>query len=434
MQTNIIKNDARTINGWAMFDWANSSYALVISTAIFPIYFNAVCSKTVNILGQEVLSSSIFSYAISLAYFILALTSPILSGIADYGGNKKSFLRFFTMLGAIACMSMIFFKTESQTAYGLTCFILATIGFSGGLVFYNAYLPEIVTEDRFDKVSARGFAFGYVGSVILLIMNLIVIQKHEWFGIATEGAATPYAFLMVGIWWLGFSQITFNRLPSTAAKADYSNPISKGLKQFSKVWNEIKKISNIKYFLFSFLFYNAGVQTVIFLATTFAKEELKMETAELISIVLLLQIVGIGGAYLFAAISDRKGNKISLTITLVIWALVCVSAFLVQTKTQFYGVAFGVGLVMGGVQSLSRATYSKLIPEDTQNNTSFFSFMDIVEKSSVILGSLSFGLIGQLTGNMRWSALTMGLFFIIGLIFLYFVKMKSETTKTYDTI
>ena len=428
MSSNITKNDPRIINGWAMFDWANSAFSLVISTAIFPIYFNGICAQTVNLFGFELLSSSVYSYSISVAYLILALSSPILSGIADYGGNKKAFLRFFTMLGAAACMAMIFFKTESQTMFGLVCFIIATIGYSGGLVFYNAYLPEIVTEDRLDKVSARGFAFGYIGSVILLVSNLVVIQKYAWFGFSSEAEATPVAFLMVGVWWLAFSQITFFRLPNSTQVADYSSPVTKGLEQFKKVWGEVKQITNIKFFLFSFFFYNAGVQTVIFLATTFAQKELGMATAELIGIVLMLQIVGILGAYLFAAISDRRGNKFSLSVTLIIWGLVCLAAFLVQTKGQFYGIAFGVGLVMGGVQSLSRATYSKLIPKETSNTTSFFSFMDIVDKTSVIMGSLSFGLIGQLTGNLRYSALTMALFFVIGFMFLYFVKIEKKTS------
>ena len=262
-------NDKRIINGWAIFDWANSAYALVITVAIFPIYFNSIVDDTIDILGVTVTDSALFSYSISLAYILIAIALPLLSGMADYGGQKMKFMRFFTMLGGIACISLFFFEDEfffqngAPLAIGIIGFILATIGFAGGLVFYNSYLPIIVTEDRYDAVSAKGYAFGYIGSVLLLIVNLVIIQNPEWFGIQSVGFATRLAFVMVGLWWIGFSQITFNRLPKDKKNHFEGNLLKKGYEELQKVWRNVKHQKNIKGFLFSFFFYSAGVQTVL---------------------------------------------------------------------------------------------------------------------------------------------------------------------------
>ena len=428
-------NDKRIINGWAIFDWANSAYALVITVAIFPIYFNSIVDDTINILGVEVTDSALFSYSISLAYILIAIALPLLSGMADYGGQRMRFMRFFTMMGGLACISLFFFEDEfffqngAPLAIGITGFIIATIGFAGGLVFYNSYLPIIVTEDRYDYVSAKGYSYGYVGSVLLLIVNLVIIQNPDWFGIKSVGLATRLAFVMVGVWWIGFSQITFKRLPKDKKNGFTGNLLSKGYEELKKVWNNVKNQKNIKGFLFSFFFYSAGVQTVLFLASTFASDELKFEAGELILVVLILQLVALVGAYLFARISNLIGNKTSLIVMLVIWTLICLMAYFVQTKLEFYFVASGVGLVMGGIQSLSRSTYSKLIPENTKDTASYFSFYDVLEKLAVVLGTFSFGFIDQLTGSMRGSILALIVFFVIGLVVLLGIKIMPATEQ-----
>jgi UMF1 family MFS transporter len=423
MQTTL--NNRRTINAWALFDWANSAFALVIAVAIFPAYFTQVTDDEVRVLGIHMSNSSLYAYAISAAYLVITLLSPLLSGIADYGGKRKTFLRTFTTIGALACISLYFFKGMGQLELGVIAFILGVIGFAGGLVFYNSYLPVIASEDRYDRVSAKGFAFGYIGSVLLLLINLLVISKPTWFGLPEEGSmAVRLSFVMVGLWWLGFSAISFRRLPRDAEGRPQTKLITRGMEELRKVWRTVRHQRYIKAFLLSFFCYSAGVQTVLYLAATFAEKELQFDTGQLIGVILLLQIVAIGGAYLFAKVSAWKGNKASLMVMLIIWTSICFCAYFVQTDMQFYIIAASVGTVMGGIQSLSRSTYSKLLPEKTPDTTSYFSFYDVLEKTAIIIGTFSFGFIEQLTGSMRLSVLLLGVFFVAGLLALIKVKVQ----------
>ena len=424
-------NDPKIINGWAMFDWANSSYALVITAAIFPIYFNSVIDPEFTFLGIEMTNTAIFSYSISFAYIIIVLSLPILSGIADYGGKRLYFMKFFTALGSLACICLFFFTGMENMWIGLSCSILAMIGFACGQVFYNSFLPIIASEDQLDRVSARGFSFGYIGSVILLIFNLVMIQKPEWFGMeAGTDLPARISFIMVGLWWIGFAQIPFRRLPKDDTDAPKDNLISKGFEELKKVWGEVKTQRNTKFFLLSFFFYSAGAQTVIFLASTFATQELKFEGSELIYTILILQIVAIFGAFIFAKVSGKWGNKASLITMLVIWMAICIMAYFVDQKFQFYIVAALVGLVMGGIQSLSRSTYSKLLPKDTEDTTSYFSFYDVLEKMAIVIGTFSFGFIELATGGMRNSILALSVFFLLGIIVLSTVKVQAAQKTT----
>lgn len=419
-------NDKKTINAWALFDWANSAFALVITVAIFPAYFTTVTAETVSILGIEMSNSTLFAYAISGSYLIIALFSPLLSGIADSGGKKKFFLQLFTTIGSIGCLSLFFYDNGSPVALGVIGFMMGMIGFAGGLVFYNSYLPEIVTEDRYDSVSAKGFSYGYIGSVLLLCINLMIIQKPEWFGLADTGTlAARIAFLMVGLWWIGFALIPFKVLPADPKRKLQKGLLASGINELKKVWNELKSQSNIKAFLLSFFCYSAGVQTILFLASIFAEKELEFDAGRLIIVVLILQIVAIVGAYVFAKVSEKLGNVTSIFIMLFIWVGICLLAYFVQNQDQFYGVAASVGFVMGGIQSLSRSTYSKLIPAETEDTTSYFSFYDVVEKVAIIVGTFSFGFIEQITGSMRISVLVLAIFFIVSLLILTKVKVKS---------
>lgn len=427
LKNTIELNNKKVINAWAIFDWANSAYALVITTAIFPKYFMSVTDPDITFGSMHFTNSSLYAYSISLAYMIIAFCSPALSGIADSSGRKKFFLRGFTMIGATACIALFYFKGMGQLYLGAGAFIIATIGFAGGLVFYNSYLPEIATEDQYDKVSAKGFAYGYVGSVILLLINLAIILKPEFFGISTPGLPARIAFVMVGMWWIGFSQITFKYLPKDNKTVVGSNIITKGFREIKKVWLELKSQGNTRKFLLAFFCYSAGVQTVLYMASTFADKELKFPASELIAIIIILQLVAIGGAYLFAHLSKLKGNKYSLIFMLVIWVIICVAAYVVNTKLQFYLLASAVGMVMGGIQSLSRSTYSKLLPTNLHDTTSYFSFYDVLEKLAIVIGTFSFGFIENLTGGMRNSVLTLGLFFILGIIFISKVKVPERS-------
>jgi len=422
----IIKNNKKTVNAWALFDWANSAYALVISTAIFPIYFIEYTPDTITFGNYTFTNSSLYSFAVSFSYVLIALLSPLLSGMADYGGRRKFFLKLFTLIGSLSCIALYFFKGEPQLWLGTSAFVLASMGFAGGIVFYNSYLPLIVTEDRYDRVSAKGFAMGYIGSVILLIFILVMILRPAWFGITDPQLPARIGFILVGVWWLGFAQITFKYLPKDYRILSEESLIKKGYQEIKSVFKKLNHQPEIKKFLYAFFFYSAGVQTVIYLATVFADKVLNFESTEMIIIVLLLQLVAIGGAYLFAYISKLFGNKKSLIIMVIIWIGICFGAHYCYSKDLFYGLAALVGLVMGGIQSISRSTYSKMLENKEEDVTSYFSFYDVLYKGSIVVGTLAFGIVDNLTGNMRYSVLALALFFVAGLLILTRVKLKTK--------
>jgi len=422
-------NNKKIINAWCMFDWANSVYSLVIISTIFPIYYNSTTTvngnDTVVFFGIQITNSVLYSYALSFSFLFIAAFLPLLTGIADYGGKKKMFMKGFTYLGGISCILLYFFQ-GSNIEFGIIISVLASIAFSGSLVFYDSFLPEIASSDQYDKISAKGFSFGYGGSVLLLILCLIMIQKPELFGFSSALLPTRLSFILVGLWWIGFAQISFFYLPTNPFhKTTHGRYLTKGYREIKKVWNTLSQLPSLKRFLWAYFFYNMGVQTVMYLATLFADKELKMEGGELIMTILIIQLVAIAGSYLFARLSSLKGNKFSLIIMVIIWTLICISAYLVMDKYQFYALAFVVGLVMGGIQSLSRASYSKLIPEDTENHASYFSFYDVIYNVSIVLGTFAYGAIEQFTGSMRLSALALAIFFICGLFILMSVRFPA---------
>ena len=423
--SDIIKNVKKTINAWALFDWANSAYALVISTAIFPIFFIANTEPVINIGSLSFTNSSLWTFAVSFSYIIIAFITPLLSGMADYSGRRMFFLKIFTVLGSLSCIALYYFKGVPQLWLGTTAFILATIGFAGGIVFYNSYLPLIVTEDRLDKVSAKGFAAGYIGSVILLLFILWMVMSPNTFSIPGEtediqiNNASRIGFVLVGVWWIIFGFISFHNLPKDKRLFSEDNLLMKGYQEIKKVYAELQTQPEIKKFLWSFFFYSAGVQTIIYVATVFAKIILGFESSEMIAIVLVLQLVGIVGAYFFAYLSDIIGNKKSLIIMILIWIVICLVAYVTTGKTLFYFLAGLVGMVMGGIQSLSRSTYSKMLNDKAEDVTSYFSFYDVLYKTSIVAGTLAYGAVDNLTGNLRYSVLVLGLFFVIGLIILF---------------
>ena len=428
------KGDHKLINSWAFYDWANSVYSLVISTAVFPLYYTAVTEgQVVSFLGMEwEHPDSLYSYALSFSFLIVAFISPILSGIADYTGSKKKFMKFFCALGSISVMSLYFFDDVSTVWIGIVFTILASIGFWASLVFYNAYLPEVAHPEQQDRASARGFMYGYVGSIILLIINLVMIQKPDLFGISA-GLASRLSFVMVGIWWLGFAQVTFKRLPEDVynrkPEEDY---IWKGFGELKKVWKEVGEYPTLKKFLISFFLLSVGVQTIILLATIFGSTELGLETIDLIITVLLIQFVAILGAFLFSRLSEKKGNIFALKVTIVIWMVVCFCAFMLHRElpnvaTYFYSLGIVLGLVLGAIQSLTRSTYSKLLPT-TQDTATYFSFYDVTEKIAIVLGTFVYGFLYAITNSMQYSVLCLALFFLAAFIILSTLK-KTKYVK-----
>jgi UMF1 family MFS transporter len=428
------KGDKKLINAWAFYDWANSVYSLVIATAVFPIYYESVTSGdngVVQFFGSEFNNSALLSYSLSFSFLIVAFMSPFLSGIADYSGNKKRFMQFFCYLGSLSVMSLYFFKGQDTLWVGILGAILASIGFWGSIVFYNSYLPEIAFPEQHDRVSAKGFMFGYTGSLILLIFNLTMVMKPEWFGITDSSLPARISFLSVGIWWIGFAQVTFYYLPNNVfnkkAKKGY---IFNGLRELKIVTKSINERTDLKQFLTSFFLYSIGVQTVILLAGIFGKKELGITTSKLIVIILLINVVAIFGAYLFSRISEKIGNVKTLKLTIAIWCLICLAAYLLDAKSeyidiQFYALGGTIGMVLGAIQSLSRSTYSKLLP-DTEDHATYFSFFDVTEKIAIVVGTFIFGFVASITNSMRNSFFVLAVFFLLGYIVLSFMKDKKD--------
>ena len=417
----------KVVNGWAMYDWANSVYNLVITSTIFPVYFNAVTGdgddKTTDklvIWGYTFVNTSLYTYVLAFAFVIVAILSPILSSVADYRGNKKQFLRFFCTMGALACCSLYFFDKDHITG-GLISVIIACVGFWSSLVFYNSYLPEIAAPEDRDRISAKGFMMGYIGSVLLQLICFVFVLKPDLFGI-TVGKASQISFLLVGVWWIAFGWLAIGRLPSgKGVKGTQSkNLITQGYKELHKVWLELKTQHTLKRFLFSFFFYNMGVQTVMLAATIYGKETLKITDENLIISILIIQIVAIPGANLMARLARKRGNLNTLMVAVIIWIGGCIIGYNLPERQNipFYALAIVVGFVMGGIQSVSRSTYSKLMPV-THDTTSYFSFYDVTEKIAIVIGMFSFGYINELTGSLRNSILALGIFFVIGFILLY---------------
>jgi UMF1 family MFS transporter len=361
---------------------------------------------------------------------VIAILSPILSSIADYKGNKKAFMRFFCYMGATACIALTFL-TKENIPFGIVCSIIGSIGFCGSIVFYNSYLPEIAAEEDQDRISARGFAMGYIGSVSLMVVCLVFIMLNDSKNLGWGAWPARLSFLAVGLWWAGFAQITFRHLPpsSPSKQSPEHNIFVNGFHELKKVWQQLQHHPITKRFLRSFFFYNMGVQTVMYLATYFASAELKLASSELIITVLLIQLVAIAGATVFARLSNRTSNIFSLGLIILIWIGICIFAYFVRTTMQFYLLATIVGLVMGGVQSMSRSTYSKLIPP-TKDTASYFSFYDVCDKVGTVIGTLSFGFIGEVFGGLRNSVLALMIFFIVGGILLAFVDMKQKSVVT----
>lgn len=455
-------NNPKTIRAWTFYDWANSVFSLTIATAIFPPYYEAVSKAAsisqgnapdgpfyLDILGLKVVNTALYSYALSLGFLLVAFFSPVLSGIADARKNKKTFMRFFAYLGSLSCLLM-FFMTPETVYFGILLFVLSLFGFGGSIVFYNAFLPEIVTEDRYDEVSARGFSMGYIGSVLLLIINLALIIKADFFfpienlakeyelagldaTLALEKAKSYYetlairlSFVSVGVWWAGFAQITFSNLyedKSLALKGDDSL-IHKGFREIKKVLQEIRKPeqAKIRNYLLGYFFASMGVQTVMYVASLFGSQELKMATDELILTILIIQLIAIAGAWAFSKLSGKIGNIYTLLIMLLVWIGITIAAYFVSSSNQFYALAVVVGIVMGGIQSMFRSTYAKLIPDHTTETASWFSFFDFCEKIAIVLGTFIYGLLIDKTHSMRTSVLALMLFFLVGLFFISRIK------------
>ena len=415
----------KIVNGWAMYDWANSVYNLVITTTFFPAYFAAVTSLKnfpdgIEFMGRHFVNTELKDYVLSFGFLIIALLSPILSSIADYKGNKKNFMRFFCYMGALSCAIMFFFD-KNHITLGLMAFMFAGIGFYGSQVFYNSYLPEIASDEDMDKISAKGYSLGYIGSVLMQMVGFALVVLME-----DKTLALKLTFLLVGIWWVSFAQITFNVLPinSKSERKNKKHVLVNGFHELKLVFKQVKNMPVLKRFLTAFFFYSMGVQTVMLVAIDFGIKELKLPDQKLIITAVIIQLVAIVGAIGMSRLSSKLGNIQVLILTVLLWIGVCIAGYFITFETHFYIIASLVGLVMGGIQSLSRSTYSKLMP-DTKDTASFFSFYDVTEKLAIVIGLFTFGFIEGIS-SIRQSILSLVVFFVIGFIALWFAANKQN--------
>jgi UMF1 family MFS transporter len=418
----------KIVTGWAMYDWANSVYNLVITTTFFPAYYAAITSLKnfpdgIVFLGRHFVNTELKDYVLAVGFLLIALLSPILSSIADYKGNKKKFMQFFCYLGAASC-SLLFFFDQSNIILGLLCFMLAGIGFYGSQVFYNSYLPEIAAEEDRDRISAKGFSMGYLGSVIMQLIGFGLVM-----GMDDKTMAIKITFLLVGVWWVSFAQITFNALPTSTKneRKTKKNVLVNGFHELKIIWEQMVHLPILKRFLSAFFFYSMGVQTVMLVAIDFGIKELKLPDQQLIITAVIIQIVAIMGAIGMSKLSSRFGNFNILIFTVLLWIGVCISGYFITTVTHFYIIASLVGLVMGGIQSLSRSTYSKLMPE-TKDTASFFSFYDVTEKLAIVIGLFTFGFIEGIS-SIRNSILSLVIFFVIGFALLLITVIKEKSLQ-----
>lgn len=429
---NLPKGHPKLLNAWAFYDWANSVYSLVIASAVFPIFYEMIFSDAkrdyVVLFGSNIKVTAMISFVTAFAFLIVAICSPILSGISDYLGNKKAFMRFFCYMGGISCICLYWFDIDNLF-WSYTAYFFGLIGFWSSLVFYNSYLPDIAFPEQQDRVSARGFSMGYIGSTILLIVNLMMVMFPHTFGIETPKMAMKISFIMVGVWWIGFSHVTYYYLP----KGNKTNiPLTgdfifKGFHELNLVWKQLKQNLALKRYLYSYFVFIMAVQTVMLVATYFGATEINWGTTDktmgLIISILLIQLVAVVGAVITSRASEKFGNINTLIFLNAVWAILCAFAYFVETPFGFYATAGFVGLVMGGIQSLARSTYSKLLPE-TDDTASFFSFYDVTEKVGIVIGMTIYGTIDLITGSMRNSIVFLGVFFVVGLILLTRVPKK----------
>ena len=434
-----LKGNKRLLNAWAFYDWANSVYSLVISSAIFPIFYGALFRtagiEKVTVFGGEIARAPLISYVTSAAFVFIALITPLVSGIADYLGNKRIFLKFFCYLGAASCIGLFWFSLES-IYLGLACYFFGLVGFWVSFAINNSYLPDIAFPEQQDGISAKGFALGYIGSVILLIVNLGMVMYPDLFSIEDTPAepaavkAMKYSFVTVGVWWALFSQYTFRHLPKGYKReGERKNVVLNGFRELKSVWKQLETETRLKRYLGAFFTYSMAVQTIMLIATYFGEEEIDWGSDDfrqigLIASILIIQLIAIGGAYLTAFLSKKIGNIPTLIWVNLFWLLLCIYAYFLKTPIDFFIAAGLVGIVMGGIQALSRSTYSKFLPETT-DTASFFSFYDVAEKIGIIIGTFLYVFVAQVTGSMRNAAIFLGVFFLMGAFLLLRVKKKS---------
>jgi UMF1 family MFS transporter len=433
-------NDRREIFGWAMYDWANSAFSTTIGTVFLGPYIATLAAESAKanpdglarFFGIPVAPDSFLPYCISFSVGLQVLFLPILGAIADYSHLRKRMMQIFATIGALATIAM-FFITGNLWWLGGVLFIIANLAFGAAIVFYNAYLPDIASEEERDRTSSFGFAMGYIGGGILLALNLAFFIFSEDIGVPGD-LAIRINLASAGIWWIGFSLITWSRLkPRHAARSLPAGEsyISIGFKQLGITFREIKNFPETLKFLFAYFLYNDGIQTVIAVASTFAAAPIArggvgLSQDTLIAVILMIQFVAFGGALFWGRLATWIGAKQSVIVSLVIWAGVVIFTYGglkgESRVTQFFILGILIALVLGGSQAISRSLFAQMIPQGRE--AEFYSFYEVSERGTSWTGPLIFGLANQLFGSLRYGILALIFYFIAGLIVLPFVNVQ----------
>uniref|UniRef100_UPI00158B364F MFS transporter n=1 Tax=Piscibacillus halophilus TaxID=571933 RepID=UPI00158B364F len=402
-----------------MDDWANSAFATTIMAAVFPIFYNSVAAANLS----EGAATSYYSFTQSIAVLIVAVMAPILGAIADYSAAKMKFLRFFAYMG-MAGSILLFTVNEGNYILASLLFIIASVGFSGGNVFYDAFLPHVTNKDDMDRVSTKAYAFGYIGGGILLAINLLMIMKYSWFGLPSSKEATQLAFVSVGLWWFIFSIPLFKNLKEEKVVNQGKRTksyVAIGFSRIGETFKTLKHYKQLLIFIIAFWMFSDGISTIIRMAT-FYGATIGIGQNDLIAALLITQFVGIPCTLFFSKLAKWISAKKALTLALMVYVVIVILGYFMTSALHFYLLAVCVGTVQGGAQALSRSIFARMIPHN--KHAEFFGFYGITSKFAAIIGPAVFGITAGLTDNSRLGILSLIVFFVIGIVLLQLVNIE----------
>lgn len=409
--------------GWCLYDWANSAFATVILAAVLPVYFaSLVPERGADVFwsAQPVPATALWGYIVALSMAMVAIIAPGIGNLSDRRGWRLRLLIISCLLGSFATCGL-FFTGANQYILAAILFILGNIGFASGNVFYNAYLPDLAKGHEADRLSAHGFALGYIGGGLMLLIVFVMIQQHAFLGLQDKGEATRLGFLLTGIWWFGFALPSFNWLKDVPATVQSGHTL-RTLRDYMRILADLRRYRDLSRFLVAFLLYNDGIQTIIAVSAIFAREELGLETGTILGCFLMIQFVAMPGALLFSRLAGRFNTKQAVMVSLILFAMITVYASIMTSATEFWVLGFAVAIVLGGSQALSRSLFSSLVPK--HRNAEFFGFYAVSSKFASIFGPLTFALLIDVTGSNRVAILALVAFFIVGIALLAGVDMK----------
>lgn len=415
------KNYKKVINAWSMYDWANSAFATTVMAGFMPIYFRALATSAGL---SEVNATSAWGLVATIALILIALLAPGMGFMADRMAGKKRFLTIFAVLGSVASILLFIPHGDMYKLAGMI-YILGNIGFAGANIFYNALLPHVAKEEDMDQVSTRGYALGYLGGGILLIINVLMYMNPGWFGIPDDVLGVRLSFVTVGLWWLGFTIPLWRhvREPETAylEKVGFGAALREGFKEMGNTFRNIQKYPEAFKLLLAFWLYNDGIGTIIKMATAYG-DEIGIGTTEMVGALALVQFVGIPFSFAFGSLARKIGAKTSVLIGLGLYTLIAIGGYFMATATHFWILAFLVGLVQGGTQALSRSMFGMMVPKVRSGE--FFGFFSMSDKFAGIVGPAVFAAVGTITGSSRFGIVSLVIFFVGGGLLLTRVDTK----------